>query len=98
MGKIPKAMPVYNLIKQGKGITRTEEQGIVFCAMTIYQEEMKPLSRNTALYIQEKLGGDWLVIVYPEEKPIDFHLSYLTGNDFMYFTLDTTAYQVCRLR
>ena len=99
MGKqIQKAMPVYNLIKEGKGISRLEEQGIVFCAMTIYQEEMQPLSNNTARYIKTKLGGDWLAIIYPEGKPIDFCLTSVSRNDFMYFTLDTTAYQVCRLR
>ena len=99
MGKqIQKAMPVYNLIKEGKGISRLEEQGIVFCAMTIFQEEMQPLSNNTARYIKNKLGGDWLVIIYPEGKPIDFCLTSVSRNDFMYFTLDTTAYQVCRLR
>ena len=99
MGKnINKAMPVYNLIRQGKGISRVEEQGIVFCAMTVYQEEMEPLSNNTARYIKKKLGGDWLVIVYPDEKKADFFLSSVSRNDFMYFTLDRTAYQVCRLR
>ena len=99
MGKtVPKAMPVYNFINKGNGISETEEQGIVFCAMTIYQEEMKPLSNNTAKYIQSKLGGDWLVMVYPEGKPIDFNLTLVSRNDFMYFTLDRTAYQVCRLR
>ena len=99
MGKtIPKALPVYNLIKQGNGISKTEEQGIIFCAMTIYQEEFKPLSNYTAKYIQTKLGGDWLVIVFPEGKPIDYNLTYISRNDYMYFTLDTTVFQVCRIR
>ena len=99
MGKtIPKAMPVYNFINKGIGLCETEEQGIVFCAMTIYQEEMMPLSNNTAKYIQSKLGGDWLVIVYPEGKPIDFNLTMISRNDFMYFTIDKTAFQICRLR
>ena len=99
MGKeVHKAMPVYNLIREGRGISRVEEQGIVFCAMAIFQEEMQPLSNNTAKYIQMKLGGDWLVIVYPEEKPIDYYLTFVSKNDFMYFNLDTTAFLVCRLR
>ena len=98
LGKIPKAMPVYYFIKKGKGITRTEEQTIIFCAMTIYQDDIKPLSNNTAKYIKERLGGDWLVIVHPEEKSTDFHLTFLTGNDYMHFTLDTTSYQIARLR
>ena len=99
MGKeVPKAMPVYNFINKGSGISQTEEQGIVFCAMTVYQEEMKPISNNTAKYIKFKLGGDWLVMVYPEGKPIDYHMTLISRNDFIYFTLDTTAYQVCRLR
>ena len=66
--------------------------------MAIFQEEMQPLSNNTAKYIQMKLGGDWLVIVYPEEKPIDYYLTFVSKNDFMYFNLDTTAFLVCRLR
>lgn len=99
MGKeVPRAMPVYNFINKGAGISQTEEQGIVFCAMTVYQEEMKPLSNNTAKYIKFKLGGDWIVMVYPEGKPVDCHMTLVSRNDFMYFTLDTTAYQVCRLR
>ena len=99
MGKaVPKAMPVYNFIDKGIGISETEEQGIVFCAMAVYQEEIKPLSNNTAKYIQSKLGGDWLVMIYPEEKPIDFNLTLVCRNDFMHFTLDTIAFQVYRLR
>ena len=99
MGKtIPKALPVYNLIKQGNGICKTEEQGIIFCAMTIYQEELKPLSNYTAKYLQTKLGGDWLVIVFPAGKPVDYNMTYISRNDYMYFTLDTTVFQVCRIR
>ena len=98
MGTIPKAQPVYKLLRKGAGINPTEQQGIVFCAMTIYQDEISPISNNTAKYIKQKLGGDWIVIVYPDSKPIDFNMTCVEGNDFMYFTLDKTAFQVCRLR
>ena len=98
MGKIPGVFPVYRLIRQGNGINPTEQQGIVFCAMKVFQEEILPLSNNTARFIQRKIGGDWLVIVYEEGKPIDFNMTCVEGNDYMYFVLDTTAYQVCRLR
>ena len=98
MGKIPGVFPVYRLIRQGNGINPTEQQGIVFCAMKVYQEEILPLSNNTARFIQRKIGGDWLVIVYEQGKPIDFNMTCVEGNDYLYFILDTTAYQVCRLR
>ena len=98
MGKIPGVLPVYRLIKQGSGINPTEEQGIVFCAMKVYQEEILPLSNNTARFIQRKIGGDWLVIVYEQGKPVDFNMTCIEGIDYMYFTLDTMAFQVCRLR
>ena len=97
MGKIPGVFPVYRLIRQGNGINPTEQQGIVFCAMKVYQEEILPLSNNTARFIQRKIGGDWLVIVYEQGKPIDFNMTCVEGNDYLYFILDTTAYQVCRL-
>lgn len=98
MGKTPGALPVYNLKRQGRGITPMEQQGIVFCAEKVYQEQILPLSNNTARFIRNKIGGDWLVIIYEEGKPEDFNLTCVAGNDYMYFTLDTLAYQVCRLR
>ena len=98
MGEIPGVFPVYRLISQGQGINPTEQQAIVFCAMKVYQEQIYPLSNNTAKYIQIKIGGDWLVIVYEEGKPIDFNMTCVAGNDYMYFLLDTIAFQVCRLR
>ena len=98
MGEAPGLFPVYRLINQGLGINPTEQQAIVFCAMKVYQEQIYPLSNNTAKFIQRKIGGDWLVIVYEEGKPIDFNMTCVAGNDYMYFVLDNIAYQVCRLR
>ena len=98
MGTIPKAQPVYKLLRKGAGINPTEKQAIVFCAMSIFQDGIEPISNHTAKYIQQKIGGDWLVIVYSQGKPIDFNMTCVEGNDFMYFTLDNTAFQVCRLR
>ena len=98
MGEAPGLFPVYRLINQGLGINPTEQQAIVFCAMKVYQEQIYPLSNNTARFIQRKIGGDWLVIVYEQGKPIDFNMTCVAGNDYMYFVLDTIAYQVCRLR
>ena len=98
MGTIPQAQPVYKLLRKGGGINPTEKQAIVFCAMSIFQDGITPISNHTAKYIQQKVGGDWLVIVYPQGKPIDFNMTCVEGNDFMYFTLDNTAFQVCRLR
>ena len=92
------AQPVFKLLRQGAGISSTEQQGIVKTAMEIYQAQRTPLSNNTANTIKKRLGGDWIVIVYAHGKPIDFNMTCVQGNDYMYFTLDTTAYQICRLR
>jgi hypothetical protein len=92
------AQPVFKLLRQGAGISSTEQQGIVKTAMEIYQAQRTPLSNNTANLIKKRLGGDWIVIVYAHGKPIDFNMTCVQGNDYMYFTLDSTAYQVCRLR
>ena len=92
------AKPNFQLLRQGAGISPNEQQGIVSTAMSVLQQGLTPISNKTAYFIKKKLGGDWIVIVYPKEKPIDFNMTCVQGNDYMYFTLDNTAYQVCRLR
>ena len=93
-----KPQPAFKLLRQGSGISPNEQHGIVSTAMGVYMANIEPLSNNTASRIKKTLGGDWIVIVYPQGKPIDFNMTCVQGNDYMYFTLDNTAYQVCRLR
>ena len=85
-------------MRRGSGITANEQNGIVSTAQNVIKSGLLPISNKTAQGVKKKLGGDWLVIVYPEGKPIDFNMTCVQGNDYMYFTLDNTAYQVCRLR
>ena len=77
------ATPQYQLFRRGSGI---------------FQNNIIPISNNTASRVKKTLGGDWLVIVYPKNKPVDFNMTCVQGNDYLYFTLDNLAYQVCRLR
>ena len=93
-----KPQPAFKILKQGSGISPNEQQGIITTAMAVYQCGITPISNNTASRIKKTLGGDWIVIVYEQGKPIDFNMTCVQGNDYMYFTLDNTAYQVCRLR
>lgn len=93
-----KPQPAFNLLRQGSGISPNEQQGIVSTAMLVYQYGITPISNNTASRIKKTLGGDWIVIVYPQGKPVDFNMTCVQGNDYMYFTLNELAYQVCRLR
>ena len=97
-GEVYRRKPVFNLLRQGSGISYAEQQGIIGNAMTIYELGITPISNETARHIKRSLGGDWIVIVYPEGKPVDFNMTCVEGNDYMYFTLDAIAYQVCRLR
>ena len=92
------AAPVVKLLRKGSGISPNELNGIVSTSMAIFQQGIVPISNNTAARIKKALGGDWLVIVYPKDKPIDFNMTCVQGNDYLYFTLDNLAYQVCRLR
>ena len=92
------AQPAFKLIRRGSGISPNEQEKIVQTANTIIQQGITPVSNNTASGVKKVLGGDWLVIVYPQGKPIDFNMTCVQGNDYMYFTLDSTAFQVCRLR
>ena len=86
------------LLRRGSGITANEQNGIVEAAMSIIKDGITPISNNTARAVKKKLGGDWLVIVYPEGKPIDFNMTCVQGNDYLYFILDGNAFQVCRLK
>ena len=93
------ATPNVNVIKRGSGITMNEQQSIINCAINVYQNNMEPFSNNTAKAVKKTLGGDWLVIVYSHGKPIDFNMTCVQGNDYLYFTLDNLwAFQVCRLK
>ena len=93
-----KPQPAFRLLRQGSGISPHEQQTIVTTAMMVYMSGISPISNNTASRIKKSLGGDWIVIVYAQGKPVDFNMTCVQGNDYLYFTLDNTAYQVCRLR
>ena len=90
--------PAFKLIRRGSGITANEQNGIVSTAMSIIQNGLTPISNKTAQGIKKKLGGDWLVIVYPDGKSIDFNMTCVQGNDYLYFIIGENAFQVCRLR
>ena len=97
-GFAQKPQPAFKLLRQGSGISPNEQRGIVSTAIAVYQSGITPISNNTASRIKKTLGGDWIVIVYAQGKPVDFNMTCVQGNDYMYFTLDNMAYQVCRLR
>ena len=88
----------FKLMRRGSGITLNEQNNIVSVAQSIIQGGLTPISNKTAQGVKKKLGGDWLVIVYPEGKPIDFNMTCVQGNDYLYFILGGNAFQVCRLK
>ena len=88
----------FKLMRRGSGITANEQNGIVSTAQNVIQTGLLPISNKTAQGVKKKLGGDWLVIVYPEGKPIDFNMTCVQGNDYLYFILGGNAFQVCRLK
>ena len=92
------ASPNVQVIRRGSGITLNEQQNIIDCAVNVYQQKLEPISNNTAKAVKRALGGDWHVIVYPHGKPIDFNMTCVQGNDYLYFIVDSWAFQVCRLR
>ena len=95
---VPASVEGVKIIRRGSGITMNEQNSIVSTAQEIVQNGLTPLSNKTAQGIKKKLGGDWLVIVYPQDKPIDFNMTCVQGNDYLYFILGGNSYQVCRLK
>ena len=92
------AQPIFKQIAVGSGIDMNEFQRMVQCATSVYQMQQKPLSTHVANAIKTMLGGDWLCVVQPFGKNYDFCLSTVKGGDFMSFTLDSTYFQICRLK
>ena len=66
--------------------------------MAVYQGWITPICNNTASRFKKNIWGNWIVIVYDQGKLVDFNMTCVQGNDYMYFTLDNMAYQVCILR
>ena len=90
--------PVLREKARGYGIDQNEYTRITQCAMDIYQRRMTPFSTHTANAIKQMLGGDWVVVCYPDQRTYDFALTVVKGGDFMTFTLDNVLFQVCRLK
>jgi hypothetical protein len=86
------------ILRRGSGITLNEQNSITEVAVGIVQQGINPVSNNTARGVKKKLGGDWLVIIYPQGKPIDFNMTCVQGNDYLYFVYNDMAFQVCRLK
>ena len=86
-----------NLVKRGSGIYFEWTKLNSFAALQVVQGGLLPTSNNTARAVKKKLGGDWLVIVYPNGKPVDFNMTSVQGNDYLYFIVNENAFQGCRL-
>ena len=90
-------MPVLKEKARGYGIDQREYFRITQAAIDVFQRKMVPYSTHTANAIKQMLGGDWVVVCYPEHRAYDFALTVVKGGDFMSFTLDNVLFQVCRL-
>lgn len=91
--------PVFKQYAVGQGIDRNEYNAIANGAMKAFMAKSTPLSTTSANNIKQMIGGEWFVFVSPlGSKDYDFCLSSVTGGDFMSFSLDSTLFQVCRLK
>ena len=91
-------VPTVNEKARGFGIDPNEYQRITECAVGVYRQGARPFSTHTANAIKQMLGGDWVVVCYPEARAYDFALTTVKGGDFMIFTVDNILFQVCRLK
>ena len=89
--------PVIDIIRKGSGITMDMQQKIINCAINSYQKKLKSMSYSLPDAIKQALGGDWIVLNYPKTKPLDFNITIVKGNCYLYFTVDSLAFQVMRI-
>lgn len=91
--------PVFKQINIGSGIDTNEYSTIVQSATTAYSQKMMPLSTSTANMIKQRLFGEWFVFISQvTDRDFNFSLTCVAGGDFLSFSLDSTLFQVCRLK
>ena len=90
--------PVLREKARGYGIDPIEYQRISQCCMAVYQQGARPYSIKAANAIKVILGGDLVVVCYPEAWAYDFSLTTVKGGDFMTFTINNVLFQVWRLK
>ena len=92
-------IPTFKLIGRGKGIDEKEYYVITHSAADALNAREDPLSHGIIKRIKKNLKGEWMVFASIEGlKGYDFSLSYVSGNDFLSFTIQNFRFQVCRLR
>lgn len=96
---MPMYQPMFKQIAVGSGIDMNEFNKIVQGATSAYMQKILPLSISTANMIKQMLKGEWFVFVSQvTDNDFNFALTSVAGGDFMSFSLDTTLFQVCRLK
>ncbi len=90
--------PVIREKARGYGIDPNEYARITQYCSGVYQQGARPYSTNSTDSIKQMLGGDWVVVYYPEQRANGFALTTVKGGDFMTFTVDNALFQVCRLK
>ena len=93
---ITRPKPIFKLLKQSTGISQNEQKVIVSIAENIYQNKLTPINSKTAEEIKKILGGNWIVNIYNQDKPIN--MNNLQDNDYIYFKLDNLIYHICRIK
>ena len=77
-------------------IWSVEYQRIIKYCKGKYQQWVRPYSIIEANNIKQMLGGDLVIICYPEARAYDFALT--TVKYFMIFTVDNFLFQLCILK
>ena len=89
--------PNIKVVGKGSGIDMNMQQNIINCAVKTIQRNLKPISNCTASAIKKAIGEDWIVINYPNEKPADFNITFVKGNCYLSFTVDSWTFHVMKI-
>ena len=57
---------------RGYGIGPNKYSRITQCYAGVYQQGARPYNTNAANEIKQMLGGDWIVVCFPEQRSYDF--------------------------
>ena len=99
MNSFQQIQPVFKQISVGQGINQQEYNSIITACKQAYMNRITPFSTYAGRSIKQYLGGEWLVVCSNvNNNNFDFSLTSVTGGDFIAFSLDSTLFQVCRLK
>ena len=87
----------FKLIRRGSGLSDKKFQIIVSLAKQVLKKGFTPVSAIITNLLRNQLEGEyWVVICIPIDKPADFNITSVYGNEYLHFHYDNKQFVAIR--